>query len=192
MADHVIGVDECGYGSWAGPMNVCAFAAPSESWFIENLNDSKKVGATMKKKLAHKLMREFPFSFEIVTAESWEIDAVGMSRAWVYAMEMAIYKLVARVGAPRRIIVDGVRAPIPGVHCEAKADGTYPCVMAASIIGKVDHDTQMLHHAAAYPGYGFDQNVGYGSAAHREALNRHGLTPIHRRSYSPMNQMVMR
>lgn len=192
MSGYVLGVDECGFGSWAGPMMVTAFAAPSESWAIEGLNDSKQLSRKARALIAHKLMRDYPTSFEIAVAESWEIDAVGMSAAWVYAMEIAIYTLVKRLGPPSRIIVDGNRAPIPGVHCEPRADGKYPCVMAASIIGKVDHDNQMLHYGAMYPAYRFQQHVGYGTPHHRAMLQANGLTPIHRRSFSPMSQMVMR
>lgn len=192
MPIHVIGADEVGTGAWAGPIAVCAFAAPNERWYHEGLRDSKQIkNPNTRRRIAHELMREYPEAFEIVLAYPDVIDALGLKTAWAYAMEMAVYQLIVRVGEPAWTIVDGNQLPFEGVRCESKADGKYPCVMAASVIAKNHRDTLMYGYAHSYPKYGFKSHVGYGTPNHHEALRRFGLTPIHRRSTNPMCKMVI-
>lgn len=192
MSGPIIGVDEVGTGSWAGPFVVCAFAAPNESWALEGLNDSKKLTRNGRGPLATALMRDFPRSFVLITAPVADIDAHGLEKTWRRAVELAVDRLIAQVGVPWRVIIDGNKQPVSGAECYPKADGKFPCVMAASVIAKVHRDTHMMEEAVKYPQYGFDKHAGYGTAQHRAALVAHGLSPIHRRSYSPMSELIAR
>ena len=186
MAGPIIGVDEVGLGSWAGPLVVCAFAAPSEEWVFDKLNDSKKVSKMGRARLCTELIRETQ-NFELIWVPSESIDKHGAGRVHMLAMEKAVEYLAERVGTPWRVIVDGNRQPLLGAECYPKADATYPCVMAASIIAKVKRDAYMVNLARKYPQYGFEKHVGYGTQQHLSALLQHGLSPVHRRSYKPMS-----
>jgi ribonuclease HII len=169
---------------------VCAFAAPDMKWMFEGLNDSKKISKKKIPVIAKELMRQYASSFELVTVSAGELDAMGIEKAWRLAMEYATYQLIERVGVPYRVIIDGNKQPVVGAECYPQADGKYPCVMAASIIAKAYRDDLMKQAAALYPHYAFETNAGYGggeTSHHRKALYTHGLTPLHRRSYSPMS-----
>lgn len=190
MNGPIIGVDEVGLGSWAGPLVVCAFAAPSEEWILEKLDDSKKVSKSNRSTLAKALMRDFPQSYVLITGGVSDIDTHGIEKTWRRAMELAVERLIAQVGVPWRVIIDGNKQPVMGAECYPKADGKFPCVMAASVIAKVHRDTHMMEEAVKYPQYGFDRHAGYGTAQHRSALMAHGLSPIHRRSYEPMSSLL--
>lgn len=190
MSHLVVGIDEVGLGPWAGPLVVCAFAAPSESWVIEGLNDSKKLSDRQRVDLSKTLLRTMPTAFELVWVPVEEIDSRGIGRVHMEAMERAAEKLIERVGVPWRVIVDGDRQPFAGAECYPKADGTYPSVMAASIVAKVARDEYMVRQSISYPEYGFDRHVGYGTAYHRAAIQRFGLCPLHRRSYKPIKKFA--
>lgn len=182
----IIGIDEVGLGSWAGPLVVCAFYAPTEVWSLPALNDSKKLGKSTREKLAKELMRQFPDQFALVTVDSWDIDKHGIAKVLPMAMERSLELLVKKTGLPNRVIVDGEDKGLRGAEYFPKADGLFPSVMAASVIAKVFRDDLMYRHAKTYPHYGFEKHVGYGTRAHQQALVDHGLCPLHRRSYRPM------
>lgn len=190
MSGTIIGVDEVGMGCWAGPVVVCAFAAPNESWDMDFLNDSKKLSKKQRPIIAKRLMQEMSGLYEIVWGHVADIDQYGIGPTHKKAMELAIDRLIARVGVPHRVIVDGVKQPVLGAECYPKADGKFPCVMAASVIAKVTRDDFMLQRAAEFPQYGFDRHVGYGTDVHFQALQQHGLCELHRRSYKPMNSIA--
>lgn len=179
-----------GLGAWAGPLVVGAFLVPDEHWTFEGLNDSKQVSKTNRELLAKELMRQFPTAFELVVAPVSDIDRYGVGKTHQRAMELALERLVARVGAPDRVIVDGNKYVIAGADHFPKADEHYPCVMAASILAKVHRDGLMAEEALRFPAYGFEAHVGYGTHRHLEALKAHGLCELHRRSYKPMCTMV--
>lgn len=190
MSGLVIGVDEVGMGPWAGPMLVCAFAAPSESWTLEGIGDSKDLSEKELVVLSKTLMREHPNAFEVVWVSAEEIDTYGLGPMHLGAMERAVLQLIERVGIPDRVIVDGVKNPLLGAECYAEADATFPAVSAASIIAKVARDEYMVRQSLEYPGYGFERHVGYGTALHRAGLLAHGVCPLHRRSVKTIKKLL--
>lgn len=192
MSGLVIGVDEVGMGPWAGPMLVCAFAAPDESWTLAGIGDSKKLTDRELVVLSKTLMREHSKSFELVWVTAEEIDTYGLGPMHLGAMERAIFQLIERVGVPSRLIVDGVKQPTFGAECYPEADADFPAVSAASIIAKVTRDEYMVRQSLEYPGYGFERHVGYGTPLHREKLLAHGVCPLHRRSVKTIKKLLAR
>ncbi len=194
---YIIGSDEVGYGAWAGPLVVCAVAVP-EGWKgPAGLNDSKAFKSKAGRARRARVYGELVLAVEsaLVRVENTAIDEIGLRPALVAAHTAALKQLLARFpGAD--VIVDG-DVPIPEVpqaRCLPKADATYPAVMAASIIAKVNRDYVMQQYHRQYPHYGWDTNAGYGGGKedtkHRPALKTHGVTPLHRRSYGPVKEAL--
>jgi len=191
---HIIGSDEVGYGAWAGPLVVCAVAVPTDWRGPDGLNDSKEFKSAAEKAkrlLLYAALQHLPMS--IVGIESAVIDKFGVGEALIVAHEYALKQMLERF-PDAEVIVDGSR-PIPGIpqaRCIPKADATYPVVMAASIIAKVNRDLIMQEYHRQYPHYGFDTNVGYGQkrGKHADGLKTHGVCPIHRRSYQPIKNAL--
>lgn len=186
--DFVCGSDECGYGSWAGPLIVCAAVTP-RTWSSLRVTDSKALSPKAREDLAPWLRDSFPYC--IVRVDSDEIDRVGVGTALLQAHAKAIQGALDRHGSPQVpfVIIDGNRGVL-GATPLPKADVLIAAVSVASIIGKVHHDRIMRELDEQHPGYGFRTNQGYGSKTHREALDRLGVSPVHRKSYSPMAEMV--
>ena len=185
-AQLILGSDECGLGSWAGPCVTCAVAVPKDWKPPFGLNDSKKVGSKKREQLFEILRNRVPYACEM--AQSDEIDRVGITLALRRCFRTCIDNVLAR--APGALIVIDGEVRIPGIdHLRfPKADGIVPAVMAASVIGKVLHDRYMWLMAEKYPGYSFHKSSGYGTKEHREAIDKLGLCPIHRRSYIPIKK----
>jgi len=191
-SDYILGSDECGYGSWAGPLVVCA-ALVSRDWPDAHLvKDSKALTAARRTAVCKQIIKTVLFAIESVKPP--EIDAQGVYKAVLGAHQRAIAAVKAKheesgcVGTIE-IIVDG-NLPIPGARSLPKADALIPAVSAASIIGKVARDRHMVKQAALYPGYGFEKHMGYGTPEHRAALERLGVCDLHRRSYAPIARLV--
>lgn len=180
----MIGIDEVGRGCWAGPLLVVA--ARAYGVLPGGLADSKIL--TKNKRLA--LYAVLPEVCDF--GEGWvspaEIDEVGLTAAMTLGVERALQAIGAENND--EIIMDGLinycQPSYTHVTCLAKADATHPIVSAASIYAKVLRDQTMAELAAEYPGYGFEQHVGYGTSLHRAALETMGLTPLHRLSYKPV------
>ena len=180
----IIGADECGYGSWAGPLVVCAVAVPV-NWTPPNgLNDSKKLRKAKHEELFYILKTSVTYLAEM--AHSDEIDRDGVIPALKRCYRTVVQGLRERY-PDSFIILDG-EVSIPEVpHISfPRADGEVPAVMAASVIGKYLHDRYMLTMAEKYQGYGFADSCGYGTPQHVQALRKLGPCPIHRRSYLPI------
>lgn len=192
--NYIIGSDEVGYGAWAGPLVVCAAAVPFDWKGPVGLADSKDfstVAEKAKRVALYAELQHLPMS--IVGIENTVIDRFGVGDALIAAHEYALKQMLQRFPGAE-VIVDGSR-PIPGVpqaRCIPKADSTYPVVMAASIIAKVNRDLIMREYHKKYPHYGFDTNVGYGQkrGKHADGLKSHGVCPIHRRSYQPIKDAL--
>jgi ribonuclease HII len=182
----ILGADECGLGSWAGPLVVCA-AVVKHDWRPPwGLNDSKKVRANKREDLFEWMKTRVPYA--IAMAQSDEIDRQGVMLSLRRCYREAVNSVLAKF-QDSLVVIDGeVKIPeIDHLHFP-KADGIVPAVMAASIIGKVLHDRYMWQMAEKYPGYSFHRSSGYGTKEHREAIDRLGLCPIHRRSYIPIKK----
>lgn len=184
----VCGVDEAGRGPLAGPVVAAAVildpAAP-----IEGLNDSKKLSAGKRERLAGAI-REKALAWAVAEASVEEIDRINILNASLLAMQRAVAALAI---APERALVDGNRCPalVCPVEAIVGGDGKVAQIAAASILAKTVRDAGMLALHAEYPQYGFDRHKGYPTAAHLEALRQFGVTPIHRRSYAPVAQLML-
>jgi ribonuclease HII len=180
-------VDEAGRGPWAGPVVAAAVVLDRDN-VPPGLNDSKKLTAARRAVLFDTIMASALVGVGIAGVE--EIDALNILRANDLAMLRAIGALNP---APAAALIDGNRVP-PGWPCRAQAlvggDGRSLSIAAASIIAKVTRDRIMAELAKAHPGYGWERNQGYGTAEHRAALTRLGVTWHHRRSFRPIHNIL--
>jgi ribonuclease HII len=156
---------------------------------IAGLNDSKKLSAKRRAALEVKIHAR-ALHVGIGQASVEEIDAINILQATFLAMTRAVEALGIE---PGQVLVDGNR--LPGWRYRAEAiiggDGLHACISAASIIAKESRDRIMKAAALDYPQYGWERNMGYGSATHMEALRTHGPTPLHRRSFAPVSQLAL-
>jgi len=182
------GVDEAGRGPWAGPV-VAAAVMLDRAAIPAGLNDSKKLSPA-RRDVLFDLIRAMA-RVGVGIASVAEIDALNILRANDMAMRRAVAALQT---GPEAALIDGNRVP-PGFPCRAVAmvggDARAPSIAAASIIAKVTRDRLMAELATRYPGYGWETNQGYGTAAHRAALERLGVTPHHRRSFRPVRSILL-
>lgn len=186
----IFGVDEAGRGPWAGPVVAAAICLPANFDLTAlPVNDSKKLSEKKRETLFEKLVA-LPHGLGAASVE--EIDRLNILQATYLAMRRAVDALADAIGAPHHVLVDGNR--LPDWRYKASAliggDGLSASIAAASILAKVTRDRDMAALDAAYPGYGWVSNKGYGAAAHREGLARLGVTPHHRRSYAPIRKIL--
>ena len=181
----VAGVDEVGRGPLAGPV-VAGAVVLDPGRPIAGLRDSKALAPAAREELAAAI-RERAVAWALGRAEAEEIDRVNILRASLVAMRRAVERLDVRV---RVAYVDGNIAPT--LRCATVAviggDARVPAISAASILAKVARDAQMSEAAETYPNYGFDSHKGYPTASHLRALARLGPTPLHRRSFAPVER----
>jgi len=154
-----------------------------------SLDDSKKLSAARREALFAPLMDGGWAKVGIGQASTDEIDALNILKATYLAMRRALDALGE---LPSLALVDGNRAPpLPcKVQTVVKGDGISLSIAAASILAKVTRDRLMADLAKRYPGYGWETNAGYGTAAHQTASARLGVTPEHRRSFAPVAALV--
>lgn len=184
----VCGVDEAGRGPLAGPVVAAAVILDPKAP-IDGLNDSKKLSARKRERLAEAI-REKALAWAVAEASVEEIDRINILNASLLAMQRAVAALAI---APERALIDGNRCPtlVCPVEAIVGGDGKVAQIAAASILAKTVRDAGMLALHAEYPQYGFDRHKGYPTAAHLEALRQFGVTPIHRRSYAPVAQLML-
>ena len=189
----ILGIDEVGRGPWAGPLVVGAVILGGAE--IDGLDDSKKLTKKRRQSL-DVLIRQQAAAWALGWVSAQELDAIGMSEALRLATRRAVEQIQAQCRqqnlAFSEIIIDGKVNFLRGTALEKfvatipKADGLIPSVSAASIVAKVARDQFMAEQDAVYPGYGFVSNAGYGVAKHRAAIERMGVTPLHRLSFAPL------
>jgi ribonuclease HII len=181
------GVDEAGRGPLAGPV-VAAAVILDRRRFPRGLDDSKKLDAAAREALYAKLRACAAVGVGIAEVE--EIDRINIFQATMAAMARAVDALGVE---PAMILVDGNHCPKWQRPSQAVISGDALCrsIAAASIIAKVTRDRMMIEYDAQHPGYGWRQNKGYGTADHRAALTRLGPTPLHRRSFGPVAQLML-
>lgn len=191
----ILGIDEVGRGPLAGPLVVGAVILPEgeRGWFAE-LRDSKKLSVKKREVLNEVILRE------AVTGLGWvsssELDSVGISEALRLATRRAVKSLKGLHTMFSQIVIDGKVNFLKLTELEKyvstmpKADDLIREVSAASIIAKVARDHYMYKLAEKYPDYGFEKNVGYGTAKHLKAINEYGICEEHRRSFEPIKSMV--
>jgi len=182
----ILGIDEVGRGPWAGPLVVGAVVLGGAS--IDGLTDSKKL-SKKKRDALDVLIREQASGYGLGWVHADELDEVGLAEALRIATIRAVEQVKAKY---TEIIIDGtinfLKETSKGQYVTTlpKADLLIPSVSAASIIAKVARDNYMALQDTTYPGYGFTSHVGYGTASHRAAIEKIGVTPLHRLSFAPL------
>ncbi len=181
----IAGVDEVGRGPLAGPVAAAAVILDPERR-PRDLDDSKALTQAQREDAFERIMASaLAVSVAFVTAA--EIDRINIRRASLAAMARAVAGLSR---APAYLLVDGNDLPPVNCPCQmiVKGDATALSIAAASIVAKVARDAMMRRLAAHYPQYGFETNAGYAVQHHLEALARHGASPAHRTSFSPVRE----
>jgi len=181
------GVDEVGRGPLAGDV-VAAAVILDASRPIEGLRDSKKLSESRREELAGQI-RERALAFAVASASVAEIDELNILQASLLAMRRAVEALAPQ---PGYVLVDGNHLPRWHYAAEpvVRGDSRVPAIAAASILAKVHRDRELVALGEQYPGYGFASHKGYPTAAHLEALQVLGVTPVHRRSYGPVKKLL--
>jgi ribonuclease HII len=180
----IAGIDEAGRGPLAGPV-VAAAVLWSDDYRVEGLTDSKKLSHRQRESLRIELESLLPARhWAVGSASPAEIDEVNILQATYLAMHRAIAQLQP---APTLLLVDGNRfKPFDGIahRCEIKGDARFQAISAASIFAKTERDRLMTALHEEFPHYGWDRNMGYPSPGHRAAIEAHGPSPWHRRSFA--------
>jgi len=183
----ICGVDEAGRGPLAGPVFAAAVILdPARP--IEGLRDSKKLSAVRRDELAV-IIRRDALAWAIAQCSEAEIDELNILQATMLAMRRAIEGLSV---LPSLALIDGNRCPVCSIRTEAivKGDDKVAEISAASILAKTARDAALMEMHQSYPQYAFDQHKGYPTALHLERLRAHGVSPVHRRSYAPVRELL--
>jgi ribonuclease HII len=187
--ERVAGVDEVGRGPLAGPVVAAAVVLPfSRARWVSRLRDSKLLTARTREELSTQIRARCDFGVGVVSQHV--IDQIGIAPATRLAMRRAVDALRAR---PDALIVDGrEHVDFDGEQRSiVRADALCKSVAAASIVAKVERDAMMRGMAEHFPGYGLEQNKGYGSRAHMEALRTLGYSTAHRLSFAPVRAALL-
>lgn len=189
---YIVGIDEVGRGPIAGPVAVCSFKC--EPRFFDNisidtpLRDSKKLTKKQREKWFEYLKEEkkkgnCDFAVSLVSAD-W-IDKVGIVRSIQKALDSSLKKVATNPKEVSVYLDGGLKAPKEFINQETviKGDELHPVISCASIVAKVSRDALMAKYAEEYPEYGFKNHAGYGTKAHYEAIKKHGVTVLHRKSF---------
>ncbi|MDB5165904.1 MAG: putative Ribonuclease [Candidatus Saccharibacteria bacterium] len=182
----ILGIDEVGRGPWAGPLVVGAVVLGSAE--IDGLTDSKKLTKKRREELSQ-LIYDQAAGVGLGWVSADQIDEIGLSTALRLATRLAVEQITASY---HEIIIDGtinfLAETSKGQYVTTlkKADLLIPSVSAASIVAKVARDAYMTEQDIVYPGYSFKSHVGYGTALHRSAIEKLGVTPLHRLSFAPL------
>ncbi|WVN40917.1 ribonuclease HII [beta proteobacterium MWH-UniP1] len=197
----IVGVDEAGRGPLAGPVCAAAVILGADHGLV-GLADSKVLSEKKREQLAPKIQAD-SLAWGIGWASVEEIDQIDILRATFLAMARAVECCLQRLASSQPVIdprslevqVDGNRSPGDfqgpwhwpyATQTIVKGDQKVAEISAASILAKTARDAEMRRLHEVYPAYGFAQHAGYGTAAHLQALQEHGVTPVHRRSFAPV------
>jgi ribonuclease HII len=193
----LVGVDEVGRGPLAGPVVAAAVVlrAGCGAETLAGVRDSKTLPAAKRAALAARV-HATALGVGVGAASVAEIDRLNIRRATALAMRRALTRLLCRAPGldhPLRILVDGLPFPELGYAHEALVAGDAHClsIAAAGIVAKTVRDTLMRRLARRHPGYAWETNMGYGTAAHQAGLRTCGLTRHHRRSFAPVTQLSL-
>ncbi|EIJ81517.1 ribonuclease HII [Bacillus methanolicus PB1] len=183
----IAGVDEVGRGPLAGPVVAAAVILPSE-FYLPGIDDSKKL-TKAKREEFYKIISSSGAAIGIGMIDHDEIDRININEAAKKAMLEAITNLETN---PDCLLIDAMKldTPYPSESI-IKGDGKSVSIAAASIVAKVVRDNYMKKLGLLFPSYGFENNMGYGTKEHFEAIKRFGITPYHRKSFSPIKQLIM-
>lgn len=176
----IAGIDEAGRGPLAGPVVAAAVILPMEC-YLPGLNDSKQVSKGMRDELYHNI-KELALAIGVGMVHAEEIDSINIYQATKKAMIKAVHQLPIQ---PDFLLIDAV----PLLHeIPAKpvigGDGKSISIAAASIVAKVTRDRFMVHASSTYSDYGFEEHKGYATKKHLDAIQKYGVTPLHRASFA--------
>ena len=184
---YIVGVDEVGRGPLAGPVVCAAVVMPlDENDLIVGVDDSKKVSIKKREILSEEIKKK-AIAYTMVEVSEKMIDEINILEATKLGMKQAVEGLTLPDGSkPEIVLTDGnmtLDIDLPQ-YSVGHGDALSYSIGAASIIAKVYRDAKMDEFAKEYPQYGFDQNKGYGTAAHIQGIKEYGLCPIHRRTFT--------
>jgi ribonuclease HII len=184
----VAGLDEAGAGPLAGPVYAaCVILDEQRTDELIGVDDSKKLTEQQRSEMAEKI-KECSSWWSVQHATVEEIDRINILQAGLLAMRRALQDVCEKM-YPNHLLLDARRLPdidIPQ-SCLIKGDSISLSIAAASILAKVERDAYMTQAGAEYPFYGFEKHKGYSTKQHLEALRKHGVTPLHRRSFEPVH-----
>lgn len=185
----IAGVDEAGRGPLAGPVIAAAVILDPDRP-VEGVTDSKKLTERRRERLEIEI-QQYALAWAIGRAEVEEIDEINILQASLLAMKRAVEGLQL---IPSHVQVDGNKTPLINLPVEAivKGDSLIPAIGAASILAKVARDRELVAMHDQYPEYDFARHKGYPTKAHFAALEEHGVSPIHRRSFGPVRRIINR
>ena len=177
---YLAGVDEAGRGPLAGPVFAAAVILDDDV-VIDGINDSKKLSEKKRDEL-YNIIKEKAAAYSICAVSEARIDEINILQATLQAMRGAVEGLDIK---PDYVLIDGNKGPglKEGHETVVKGDSKSMSIAAASILAKVARDRYMLRMAKKYPGYGFEKHKGYGTKAHYDAIEKLGVSEIHRRSF---------
>ena len=182
------GLDEAGRGCYAGPVFAAAVILPKD-FYHPLLNDSKQLSEKQRDELRPVIEKE-SIAFGVASVDNNEIDAINILQASFKSMHLALDKLKI---TPQWLLIDGNRfKPYKEIKhtCIIKGDGIYASIAAASVLAKTYRDEHMQQLHAEYSYYAWNNNKGYGTAAHRLAIAQKGLCKYHRRSFNILPSQV--
>jgi ribonuclease HII len=187
VPDLTAGVDEVGRGPLCGDVVTAAVILDPENPIV-GLNDSKKLTEKRREALFIEI-KDKALSYCVARASVAEIDELNILQASLLAMHRAVAGLAVQ---PEYVLVDGNKVPNWPYRAQAvvKGDSRVPAIAAASILAKVTRDREMAEFESVYPGYGIAGHKGYPTKVHLAALQKLGVTPIHRRSYAPVRAIL--
>ena len=183
------GCDEAGRGCLAGPVFAAAVILP-KNFEHPLLNDSKQLSTTQRD-LLRPIVEKAAIAWAVAKVDPQEIDVINILNASFLAMHRAIDQLTTH---PECLLIDGNRFkayPFIPHHCIVKGDSKFRSIAAASILAKTHRDAYMKDLGRQFPGYGWQQNKGYPTAAHRQAIQQSGATIHHRHSFKLLPDPVI-
>lgn len=184
---HICGVDEAGRGPLAGAVFAAAVILNPKRP-IKGLRDSKKLSEASRNDLAIQI-KEHATSWSIAYASEQEIDQLNILQATMLAMQRAVHGLSVK---PHLALIDGNRSPILAMASQAiiGGDDKVEAISAASILAKTARDAALMELHTQYPQYGFDRHKGYPTEMHLARLHEHGVSPVHRKTYAPVRELL--
>jgi len=195
MIRYLIGADEVGRGALAGPVAVGAVRVPVDLAPVEGVGDSKALSAKTRQKVASSLRDHPQVTVVVMAVEADVVDAKGIVAALRTCFKGAVERLGQGVEV-EEVRIDGNPMELGSAFADrtryiVQGDATDWVIGAASVAAKVSRDREMIRLSRQFPEYGWETNMGYGTAAHEEAIKEHGFTSQHRRSFCRRIQREM-
>jgi ribonuclease HII len=182
----IAGIDEVGRGPLAGPVAAAAVILP-EDFYLPGIDDSKKLTEKKRIEFDH-LIRSQAVAVSVAMIHAEEIDRINIYQATKKAMNSALVSLHTQ---PDFLLIDAMKLETPYASDSIiKGDAKSISIAAASIVAKVARDAFMKELGSRYPEYGFQQNMGYGTKEHLQAIQEFGITPYHRKSFAPIKDTL--